>query len=189
MALICTAQPLRPADFCSITACVQDLCRDYNIPTGSYEVFRDPEPAKSYIMEQGAPIVVKAVGLAAGKGVVVAQTVDEATAAVHDMLVQRRFGEAGNTRLWRCNRSRVKSFLSRLWWSLLHLGVSDEVWLEVHLPRLTELSRLGRLMSFFCSGSEVVVEEFLDGEEASFFALIDGENCVALASAQVISLL
>ena len=75
--------------------CVQDLCKEYNIPTGSYEVFRDPEPAKSYIRERGAPIVVKAVGLAAGKGVVVAQTVDEALSAVDDMLVKQRFGEAG----------------------------------------------------------------------------------------------
>ncbi len=73
----------------------QDLCRDYDIPTGSYEVFRDPEAAKRYIQEQGAPIVVKAVGLAAGKGVVVARTVEEAAAAVDDMLVERKFGEAG----------------------------------------------------------------------------------------------
>ncbi|CAL5221485.1 g3686 [Coccomyxa viridis] len=108
-------------------AFLKDLCREYNIPTGTYEVFRDPEAAKGYIREQGAPIVVKAVGLAAGKGVVVARTVEEAAAAVDDMLVERKFGEAG---------------------------------------------------------SEVVVEEFLDGEEASFFALIDGESCVALASAQ-----
>ena len=74
---------------------VQDLCREYNIPTGTYEVFRDPEAAKGYIREQGAPIVVKAVGLAAGKGVVVARTVEEAAAAVDDMLVERKFGEAG----------------------------------------------------------------------------------------------
>lgn len=73
----------------------QDLCREYRIPTGSYEVFRDPELAKRYIREQGAPIVVKAVGLAAGKGVVVAHTVAEAAAAVDDMLVERKFGDAG----------------------------------------------------------------------------------------------
>ena len=74
---------------------MQDLCREYNIPTGGYEVFRDAELAKRYIREQGAPIVVKAVGLAAGKGVVVAGTVAEAEAAVDDMLVDRKFGEAG----------------------------------------------------------------------------------------------
>ncbi len=74
---------------------MQDLCKEYDIPTGSYEVFRDSEPAKSYIRERGAPIVVKAVGLAAGKGVVVAQSVDEALTAVDDMLVKQRFGEAG----------------------------------------------------------------------------------------------
>ena len=80
---------------------MQDLCKEYNIPTGSYEVFGDPEPAKSYIRERGAPIVVKAVGLAAGKGVVVAQTVDEAITAVDDMLVKQRFGKAGmDLALW-----------------------------------------------------------------------------------------
>lgn len=73
----------------------QDLCREYNIPTGSYEVFRDPELAKRYIQQQGAPIVVKAVGLAAGKGVVVAHTVPEACAAVEEMLVEQKFGSAG----------------------------------------------------------------------------------------------
>ena len=74
---------------------VQDLCREYSIPTGSYAVFSEPEPAKRYIREQGAPIVVKAVGLAAGKGVVVAHSLEEALAAVDDMLVQQKFGDAG----------------------------------------------------------------------------------------------
>ena len=77
------------------TASVQDLCREYNIPTGSYAVFSEPEAARRYIREQGAPIVVKAVGLAAGKGVVVAHGLDEALTAVDDMLVQQKFGEAG----------------------------------------------------------------------------------------------
>lgn len=75
--------------------CLQDLCRDFDIPTGSYEAFTEPEAAKEYIRARGAPIVVKADGLAAGKGVVVAQSVDEALAAVDDMLVNRKFGEAG----------------------------------------------------------------------------------------------
>ncbi len=73
----------------------QDLCRDYDIPTGSYEAFTDPEAAKDYIRSRGAPIVVKADGLAAGKGVVVAHSVEEALAAVDDMLINRVFGEAG----------------------------------------------------------------------------------------------
>lgn len=73
----------------------QDLCRDYDIPTGSYEAFRDPEAAKEYIRSRGAPIVVKADGLAAGKGVVVARSVEEALAAVDDMLINHKFGEAG----------------------------------------------------------------------------------------------
>jgi phosphoribosylamine--glycine ligase len=104
----------------------KDLCRANNIPTAAYERFRDAGSAKDYIRQQGAPIVVKADGLAAGKGVVVAETLDEALAAV-DMIFAGGVGAAG---------------------------------------------------------SEVVIEEFLDGEEASFFALCDGEHAVALASAQ-----
>lgn len=104
----------------------KDLCRANDIPTGAYERFKDAAAAKDYIRKQGAPIVVKADGLAAGKGVVVAETLDEALAAV-DMIFAGGVGAAG---------------------------------------------------------SEVVVEEFLEGEEASFFALCDGEHAVVLASAQ-----
>lgn len=106
---------------------LKDLCRDYDIPTAAYDTFTDAGAAKAYIDRVGAPIVVKADGLAAGKGVTVAATVEEAKAAVDDALVARRFGEAG---------------------------------------------------------ASVVVEEFLDGEEASFFALVDGATVVPLASAQ-----
>ena len=104
----------------------KDLCRANNIPTAAYERFRAAEPAKAYVRAQGVPIVVKADGLAAGKGVVVAATVAEAEAAI-DMMFGGSLGEAG---------------------------------------------------------TEVVVEEFLAGEEASFFALCDGETAIALASAQ-----
>lgn len=77
----------------------QDLCRKYNIPTAKYEVFNSPEQAKMYIRDQAAPIVVKADGLAAGKGVIVAASSDEACAAVDDMLVNKAFGAAGEASL------------------------------------------------------------------------------------------
>ena len=102
------------------------LCRANHIPTAAYEHFTDAEAAKAYIRAQGAPIVVKADGLAAGKGVVVAMTVDEALAAV-DMMFGGGLGDAG---------------------------------------------------------AEVVIEEFMQGEEASFFALCDGEHALPLATAQ-----
>jgi phosphoribosylamine---glycine ligase len=102
------------------------LCRAEGIPTARYEHFTDAESAKAYIRGQGAPIVVKADGLAAGKGVVVAMTVEEALAAV-DMMFGGGFGSAG---------------------------------------------------------AEVVIEEFLQGEEASFFALCDGEHALEMATAQ-----
>ena len=102
------------------------LCRANNIPTAAYEHFADAEKAKAYIRKQGAPIVVKADGLAAGKGVVVAMTEAEALDAV-DMMFGGAFG---------------------------------------------------------ASGAEVVIEEFMEGEEASFFALCDGEHALALATAQ-----
>jgi phosphoribosylamine--glycine ligase len=104
----------------------KDLCRANNIPTAAYERFSDAAAAKDYVRRQGAPIVVKADGLAAGKGVVVAETMAEAEAAV-DMIFGGGLGEAG---------------------------------------------------------AEVVIEEFLTGEEASFFALCDGVNAIPLASAQ-----
>ena len=104
----------------------KDLCREFSIPTAAYERFTAAEPAKDYVRRMGAPIVVKADGLAAGKGVVVAMTLDEALAAV-DMMFEGGMGAAG---------------------------------------------------------ASVVVEEFMTGEEASFFALCDGDNALALATAQ-----
>ena len=104
----------------------KDLCRDYAIPTGAYARFTRPEPALAYVREQGAPIVVKADGLAAGKGVVVAMSLAEAEAAVK-MMFDGAFGAAG---------------------------------------------------------AEVVIEAFLDGEEASFFAICDGRRALPFASAQ-----
>ena len=102
------------------------LCRANNIPTAAYEHFKNADAARAYIRKQGAPIVVKADGLAAGKGVVVAMTEAEALAAV-DMMFGGGFG---------------------------------------------------------ASGAEVVIEEFMQGEEASFFALCDGEHALPLATAQ-----
>jgi phosphoribosylamine--glycine ligase len=104
----------------------KDLCRANNIPTAAYERFTAANPAKAYLRSRGAPIVVKADGLAAGKGVVVAQSLSEAEAAI-DMMFGGSLGEAGG---------------------------------------------------------EVVIEEFLEGEEASFFALCDGDHAVALTTAQ-----
>ncbi|XP_021847998.1 phosphoribosylamine--glycine ligase isoform X2 [Spinacia oleracea] len=106
---------------------MKSLCYKYGIPTAKYQTFADPIAAKQYIKDQGAPIVIKADGLAAGKGVVVAMSLDEAYGAVDSMLVNGIFGSAG---------------------------------------------------------SRVIVEEFLEGEEASFFALVDGENAIPLESAQ-----
>ena len=77
-------------------AFMKDLCRKYEIPTAAYGRFTDPEQACTFIREQGAPIVVKADGLAAGKGVILAQTEDEARAAVQDMLAGNAFGSAGH---------------------------------------------------------------------------------------------
>ncbi|MDJ0948055.1 MAG: phosphoribosylamine--glycine ligase [Alphaproteobacteria bacterium] len=106
---------------------MKDLCAKHGIPTAAYGRFDTPAAAKDFIRAEGAPIVVKADGLAAGKGVVVAQTVAEAEAAVDAMMSEGRFGAAGD---------------------------------------------------------EVVVEDCLVGEEASFLALVDGTHFVPLAAAQ-----
>jgi phosphoribosylamine--glycine ligase len=107
-------------------AFTKELAREFDIPTASFARFTEPAAAKAYIQERGAPIVIKADGLAAGKGVVVATTVEDAEAAVEDML-----------------------------------GGS-----------------LGQ------AGAEVVIEECLVGEEASFFALCDGDHAIPLGTAQ-----
>jgi len=106
---------------------MKDICAKYNIPTAAYGRFTDIEAARAFIREQGAPIVVKADGLAAGKGVTVAQTLDEALNAAEDALVEGQFGTAG---------------------------------------------------------AEIVIEEFMEGEEISVFALCDGKTALPLASAQ-----
>ncbi len=105
---------------------MKDLCAKYGIPTAAYGRFNDATRAKDFIARTGAPIVVKADGLAAGKGVIVAETVSAANAAVDDIL-----GGA-----------------------------------------------------FGAAGAEIVIEEFLEGEEASFFALCDGKDVLPLAGAQ-----
>ncbi|TPL00315.1 phosphoribosylamine--glycine ligase [Mesorhizobium sp. B2-4-14] len=104
----------------------KDLCARYNIPTASYGRFSDLASAKSYVEKTGAPIVIKADGLAAGKGVTVAMTLDEARAAL-DACFEGSFGAAG---------------------------------------------------------AEVVIEEFMTGEEASFFCLCDGTTALPFGSAQ-----
>jgi len=106
---------------------MKDLCARYSIPTATYARFTDAAAARAFVEDCGAPVVVKADGLAAGKGVTVARTVEEALAAVDEILVSGRFGAAG---------------------------------------------------------TELVIEEFLDGEEASFFALVDGETAIPLVAAQ-----
>ncbi|WP_217518878.1 phosphoribosylamine--glycine ligase [Vibrio metschnikovii] len=108
-------------------AFTKDFLARHNIPTAAYANFTEIEPALAYVREQGAPIVVKADGLAAGKGVIVAMTLQEAEEAIQDMLADNSFGEAG---------------------------------------------------------SRVVIEEFLDGEEASFIVMVDGENVLPMATSQ-----
>src|SRR5882724_6081391 len=105
----------------------KELCKRHNIPTAAYERFTDVVKAEAYIKAQGAPIVVKADGLAAGKGVIVAETVEQAVAAVRDMLSGNKFG---------------------------------------------------------ASGASVVIEEFMEGEEVSLFALCDGEHVLPLVGVQ-----
>lgn len=75
----------------------KDLMKKYEVPTGKYETFSDYEQAKAYILEHGAPIVIKADGLAAGKGVTVAMTLEEALASIEEMLVGAKFGDASAT--------------------------------------------------------------------------------------------
>ncbi len=108
-------------------AFTKDFLARHRIPTAEYENFTEVEPALAYVRRKGAPIVIKADGLAAGKGVIVAMTLQEAEEAVRDMLAGNAFGDAGH---------------------------------------------------------RIVVEEFLEGEEASFIVMVDGENVVPMATSQ-----
>lgn len=108
-------------------AFTKDFLARHNIPTADYQNFTEIDPAIAYVREKGAPIVVKADGLAAGKGVIVAMTLEEAEEAIRDMLAGNAFGDAG---------------------------------------------------------SRVVIEEFLDGEEASFIVMVDGKNVAPFATSQ-----
>ncbi|RCU43797.1 phosphoribosylamine--glycine ligase [Corallincola luteus] len=108
-------------------AFTKDFLARHSIPTAEYANFTEIEPALTYLREKGAPIVVKADGLAAGKGVIVAMTLAEAEDAVRDMLAGNAFGDAGH---------------------------------------------------------RVVIEEFLDGEEASFIVMVDGKNVLPMATSQ-----
>lgn len=108
-------------------AFAKHFLKRHNIPTAFYDVFTDVAAAKAYVEKNGAPIVIKADGLAAGKGVIVAMTNQEAFEAIDDMLSGNKFGDAG---------------------------------------------------------SRVVVEQFLDGEEASFICMIDGHNILPMATSQ-----
>ena len=108
-------------------AFTKDFLARHNIPTAEYENFTEIEPALAYVRAKGAPIVVKADGLAAGKGVIVAMTLQEAEDAIQDMLAGNAFGDAG---------------------------------------------------------SRVVIEEFLEGEEASFIVMVDGKSVLPMATSQ-----
>ena len=108
-------------------AFTKDFLARHQIPTASYAVFTEIEAALHYVREHGAPIVIKADGLAAGKGVIVAMSLDEAETAVRDMLADNKFGDAG---------------------------------------------------------ARVVIEGFLEGEEASFIVMVDGENVLPMATSQ-----
>ena len=105
----------------------KDFLARHHIPTAAYAVFTALDPALAYVREQGAPIVVKADGLAAGKGVIVAMTLEEAEEAIRDMLADNKFGDAG---------------------------------------------------------AQVVIEGFLEGEEASFIVMVDGDNVLPMATSQ-----
>lgn len=108
-------------------AFTKDFLARHKIPTAAYQNFTEIEPAKAYVREMGTPIVIKADGLAAGKGVIIAESFEQADEAIDDMLAGNKFGDAGH---------------------------------------------------------RVVVEEFLQGEEASFIVMVDGKNILPLATSQ-----
>jgi phosphoribosylamine--glycine ligase len=125
--LKCFGPSARAAQLEGSKSFTKDFLARHKIPTADYDVFTEIDPALAYLKEKGAPIVIKADGLAAGKGVIVAMDLQTAEDAVRDMLAGNAFGEAG---------------------------------------------------------SRVVIEEFLEGEEASFIVMVDGKNVLPMATSQ-----
>ncbi len=125
--LVCFGPSAKAAQLEGSKAFTKDFLQRHNIPTAAYQVFSDVDAALAYLREQGAPIVVKADGLAAGKGVIVAETLAQAEDAVRSMLEGNQFGDAGH---------------------------------------------------------RVVIEEFLEGEEASFIVMSDGTHVLPMATSQ-----
>ena len=108
-------------------AFMKELLHKSDVPTAKYERFSNPNLAKDYINREGTPIVIKTDGLAAGKGVFICNTIEDAYEAIQTLMIEKVFGDAGK---------------------------------------------------------EIIIEEFLEGEEASFFVLVDGNNCLPMSSAQ-----
>lgn len=127
LGLACFGPSKEAAQLEGSKAFTKDFLSRHNIPTADYENFTDADAAIAYVRQQGVPIVIKADGLAAGKGVIIAQTLDEAEITIRDMLSGNSFGDAGH---------------------------------------------------------RVVIEEFMQGEEASFIALVDGNHALPFATSQ-----
>jgi phosphoribosylamine--glycine ligase len=127
LGLACFGPSKEAAQLEGSKAFTKDFLARHNIPTADYENFTDADAAIAYVRQQGVPIVIKADGLAAGKGVIIAQTLDEAEITIRDMLSGNSFGDAGH---------------------------------------------------------RVVIEEFMQGEEASFIALVDGNHALPFATSQ-----
>jgi phosphoribosylamine--glycine ligase len=127
LGLACFGPSKEAAQLEGSKAFTKDFLARHNIPTADYEIFTDADAAIAYVRQQGVPIVIKADGLAAGKGVIIAQTLDEAEITIRDMLSGNSFGDAGH---------------------------------------------------------RVVIEEFMQGEEASFIALVDGNHALPFATSQ-----
>lgn len=125
--LLCFGPSAGAAQLEGSKAFTKDFLARHNIPTAQYQTFTTPKEAVDYVKSQSLPIVIKADGLAAGKGVIIAMTLDEAESTIHSMLEGNQFGEAGH---------------------------------------------------------RVVIEEFLDGEEASFIVVTDGETIIPMATSQ-----
>ena len=171
-------------------AYAKDFLARHGIPTAAYATFSEIGPALAYIRERQAPIVIKADGLAAGKGVIVARTLEEAAAAATDMLE----GSKGFSKDL-CAAAGIPT--------AAYVRVETEADARIALDRFSipvvikadglaagkgvtvAMSRAEAEAAIAAAGDgAMVIEEFLEGEEASLFALVDGERAVVLASAQ-----
>ena len=159
----------------------KDLMKKYNIPTAAYENFDTPEEAMKYLETSKYPIVLKADGLALGKGVLICNTKEEAMDGVKELMLDKKFGNAGNTIV-------IEEFMTGREVSVLSFvdGKTIKIMTSAQDPKRAKdgVKEIMLDKKFGSAGNEMVIEEFMTGREVSVLSFVDGNTIKTMTSAQ-----